>query len=57
MKEVKKKSPARIYLTFAVVLIICGLIGGISGAHHLRPHRRHYGRWSRVQRVLRPQPR
>lgn len=32
MKEVKKKSPARIYLTFAVVLIICGLIGGIMGA-------------------------
>ena len=32
MKEAKKKSPARIYLTFAVVLIICGLIGGIMGA-------------------------
>ena len=32
MKEVKKKSPARIYITFAVVLVICGLIGGIMGA-------------------------
>lgn len=31
MKEVKKKSPARIYLTFAVVLVICGLIGGTAG--------------------------
>lgn len=31
MKETKKKSPARIYLTFAVVLIVCGLIGGIVG--------------------------
>lgn len=31
MKEVRKKSPARIYLTFAVFLIICGLIGGLAG--------------------------
>lgn len=31
MKDAKKKSPARIYVTFAVVLIICGLIGGIMG--------------------------
>ena len=31
MKEVKKKSPARIYITFAVVLVICGLIGGTAG--------------------------
>lgn len=31
MKEAKKKSPARIYLTFAVVIIICGFIGGIAG--------------------------
>lgn len=31
MKEAKKKSPARIYVTFAVVIIICGLIGGIVG--------------------------
>lgn len=31
MKETKKKSPARIYLTFAIVLIICGFIGGIAG--------------------------
>ncbi len=30
MKEAKKKSPARIYVTFAVI-IICGLIGGIVG--------------------------
>ena len=39
MKEVKKKSPARIYLTFAVVLIICRLIGGISPVqiHPLQP--------------------
>lgn len=31
MKEAKKKSPARIYLTFAVVLIICGIVGGVAG--------------------------
>lgn len=31
MKEAKKKSPARIYVTFAVIIIICGLIGGIAG--------------------------
>lgn len=31
MKEAKKKSPARIYITFAVVLIVCGFIGGIAG--------------------------
>lgn len=31
MREAKKKSPARIYVTFAVVIIICGLIGGIVG--------------------------
>lgn len=31
MKEAKKKSPARIYVTFAVIIIICGLIGGIVG--------------------------
>lgn len=31
MKEAKKKSPTRIYLTFAVVLIVCGLIGGMIG--------------------------
>ena len=39
MKEVKKISPARIYLTFAVVLIICRLIGGISPVqiHPLQP--------------------
>lgn len=32
MKDAKEKSPARIYVTFAVVLVICGLIGGIIGA-------------------------
>lgn len=31
MKEAKKKSPTRIYVTFAVIIIICGLIGGIVG--------------------------
>ncbi|OUN25008.1 DUF3169 family protein [Pseudoflavonifractor sp. An85] len=31
MKEAKKKSPARIYLTFAAVLILCALAGGIFG--------------------------
>lgn len=31
MKEAKKKSHARIYVTFAVIIIICGLIGGIVG--------------------------
>lgn len=31
MKEAKKKSPARIYLTFAAVLILCALVGGIFG--------------------------
>lgn len=31
MKEAKKKSPARIYLTFAVVIIVCAIIGGIVG--------------------------
>ena len=31
MREAKKKSPARIYVTFAIVIIICGLIGGIVG--------------------------
>lgn len=31
MREAKKKSPAHIYVTFAVVIIICGLIGGIVG--------------------------
>ena len=31
MREAKKKSPARIYVTFAVIIIICGLIGGIAG--------------------------
>ena len=31
MIEAKKKSPARIYVTFAVIIIICGLIGGIVG--------------------------
>ena len=31
MKKAKKKSPARIYVTFAVIIIICGLIGGIAG--------------------------
>lgn len=32
MKDAKKKSPARIYVTFAAVLVICGLIGGLMGA-------------------------
>ena len=31
MRAAKKKSPARIYVTFAVVLIVCGFIGGIAG--------------------------
>lgn len=31
MTEAKKKSAARIYLTFAAILIACGLIGGITG--------------------------
>lgn len=31
MKEAKKKSPARIYVTFVVVLIVCGFIGGMAG--------------------------
>ncbi len=30
MKEAKKKSPARIYLTFAAMIIVCGLIGGTA---------------------------
>lgn len=30
-KDIKKKTSLRIYVAFAVVLIICGLIGGIAG--------------------------
>lgn len=31
MREAKKKSPARIYVTFAAVMLLCALIGGIIG--------------------------